>query len=61
MLFAQSDDEGLMVLNPHESALGPGRYAVWDDGTVHPVSARAEVLAHELHTCPGLERHRDGR
>lgn len=56
VLFAQSDDEGLMCLEVHESAGGAGRYAVWDDGTARPVAARWEGLAHSVHCCAGRER-----
>lgn len=60
VVFAQSDSEGLMVLEVHESAGGAGRYAIYDDGIAHPVPARKEVLAHEQHMCEGLRRYREG-
>lgn len=55
-MFAHTEDEGLLVLEVHESAGGPGRYAIHDDGLAHPVAARAAVLAHELHTCYGRQQ-----
>jgi len=45
------DSPGRVVLDSHEAASGPGRYAIWDDGTCHPVAAAAEVLAYPLHQC----------
>lgn len=41
----------VLVLDRHEVARGPGRYAIWDDGTCRPVAAAAEVLAHPVHQC----------
>lgn len=50
---AQTEDGGaVIVLEVHESASGPGRFAIWDDGYAHPVSAGRSVLAHEIHNCP---------
>jgi hypothetical protein len=42
---------GRVVLDSHEAASGPGRYAIWDDGSCRPVAAGAQVLAHPLHVC----------
>jgi hypothetical protein len=51
------DRPGRVVLDSHEAASGPGRYAIWDDGTCRPVAAAAEVLAHTVHRCrPPLPR-----
>lgn len=50
-VVAQTDDEGLLALEVHESALGAGRYAIWDDGIARPVAAKWEGLAHQIHVC----------
>lgn len=52
VIFAQSEDEGLLVLETHAAAGGDRRYAIWDDGSVHPVTRRASVRAHAVHDCP---------
>lgn len=57
VVFADYED-AVLVLERHECAGGPGRYAIWDDGSVHPVAARAEVLALPLHVCAALDRLR---
>lgn len=58
--FAEDPEGVTHVLEPHESAAGAGRMAIFDDGFAHPVPARREVLAHETHECEGLRRHRAG-
>lgn len=40
-----------VVLDTHETAGGPHRYAIWDDGTAHPVTEKASVKANKLHDC----------
>lgn len=52
VLHAPTEDEGLVVLDLHESAGGPNRYVVWDDGIARPISRRREVTASARHTCP---------
>lgn len=47
-----------LVLDKHECAGGAGRYTIFDDGSVHPVTARAEVLAYPVHVCAALDRLR---
>lgn len=47
----QHESPGRVVLDSHEASSGPGRYAIWDDGTCRPVAAAAEVLAHPIHQC----------
>jgi hypothetical protein len=54
VIFVQSDDEGLLVLDVHESVTGPERYAIYDDGSVHPVGRRAAVRANPRHHCGTL-------
>lgn len=52
-----AEDPSRVLLDPHESGGGPGRYAVWDDGKARPVYAGAQVLAYPLHQClPPLPR-----
>lgn len=58
VIFVQSDDEGLLVLEVHESAGGPNRYAIWDDGSVHPVAPKAEIRANPTHLCDAVLSHR---
>jgi hypothetical protein len=50
VIRAQSEDEGLLVLDVHESTGGRDRWAIWDDGTVHPV-LRHDTLGHFQHAC----------
>lgn len=52
-----ADGDGRVVLDRHEAAFGPGRYAIWDDGKARAVAAGAVVLAYPLHQCyPPLPR-----
>lgn len=55
VVYAHTEDEGLMVLEQHETAGGANRYAIWEDGMARPVTARAEVLAHQVHACPAVQ------
>lgn len=58
VVFAQAEEGELLVLEAHESAGGPDRYAIWDDGTVHPVSERADIRAYPRHLCEAAIDHR---
>lgn len=51
VIFVQSEDEGLLVLDVHETVVGPERYAIWDDGSVRPVTTRSSVRANPRHHC----------
>lgn len=46
-----ANDDGRLVLDKHEAAFGPGRYAIWDDGKARAVASGAQVLAYPLHQC----------
>lgn len=59
--YAETADGTSIVLERHESAGGPGRYAVWTDNIARPVSAGAAVLAQELHACAARRRHESGK
>lgn len=52
VLVAQvQDGPERVVLDSHETAGGPHRYAIWDDGIARPVTAKAAVQANTLHDC----------
>ena len=52
VLSAQvQDGPERVVLDTHETAGGPHRYAIWDDGTARPVTPTAAVRANKLHDC----------
>lgn len=52
VIHAKLEDGEVVVLELHESPLGPDRFAVWDDGTARPVPAKRVVSANPLHRCP---------
>lgn len=58
IVFAETLDDTTVTLERHESAAGPNRFAIWDDGFARPVTPSASVLAYEVHLCEGLKRYR---
>ena len=57
--FADTEDGATVVLERHESSLGPNRFAIWTDDIARPVSASRACLAQEVHLCAGLRARKD--